>query len=56
MKTMAEKIEDLVNELEQLAIDADDIGWIAVNHKVTEALGPLRSAHGAAKQLESTFI
>jgi hypothetical protein len=56
MKTIAEKIAEHMEELEQLAIDADDIGWRAVNHKITEALGPLRSAHGAAITLGAEFI
>lgn len=48
--TIAEKLLELMAELEQLGIDAEDIGMRGASHKIEAAMGDLRSAHAAAEQ------
>ena len=52
---MKERLREILDELEQFAIDADDIGWTPVQHKIEEALGPLESALRAIDQ-QDEFI
>lgn len=48
--TIAERLEDILEELIQIEIDAQDIGMTGAAHKIMEARGPLYSAVDAAEQ------
>ncbi len=53
---ISEKIQLILGELEQIAIDAEDIEWIGVKQKIHEAFGPLTSAREIAIQRSEEFI
>lgn len=48
--TIAEKLAAILEELEQLEIDAEDIDMTGAAHKIMEARGALMSAKRAAEQ------
>lgn len=47
MMPIEEKINAIIEDLEQLAIDGDDID-MPIRHKIEEAVNPLRSARSIA--------
>lgn len=52
VKTIAQRLRDVVDELVDIAECADDIGWRGVQHKAEEAVSPAESALSAALQYE----
>lgn len=48
-KTIAQKLADIIDEVEDIRQDADDLDAVAVWQKLGEALGPLKNAQGAAE-------
>lgn len=52
VRTIAQRLAAVLNELDDLIECAEDIGWHGVQHKVEAAVGDLRSALTAARQYE----
>jgi hypothetical protein len=51
--TMAERLDLILSELDDIRDSADDIGWLGVRHKAEAAMGDVGSALTAARQYES---